>query len=55
MSRNQEQAEDDVNPTYGEYEDPDPVVEVEDSNPYYSDVYVEGTSRATDNNSMYSA
>ena len=35
----------DVNPTYGDYEDyAEPVVEVEDSNMYYSEVYVEGTS-----------
>ena len=54
-SRNQEETDDDVNPTYGDYEVPDPVVEVEDSNDYYSEVYVEGTSRVRDNNSMYTA
>merc|ERR1712129_465501 len=53
--RNHEMAESpDVNPTYGDYEDyAEPVVEVEDSNMYYSEVYVEGTSRARDNNSLY--
>ena len=43
----------DVNPTYGDYADySEPVVEV-DSNPYYSEVYTEGTSRVKDNNSLY--
>ena len=46
--------EDDDNPTYGDYADySEPVVEVEDSNLYYEDVYVEGTSRVRDNNSNY--
>jgi len=53
---------DDVNPTYGDYYDPDdyydpnPRVEVEDSNAYYcsSDYEAEtGTSRTTDKNPYY--
>ena len=44
----------DENHTYGDYYDPDPVVEVEDINDYYSStVYEADTSRATDNNSLY--
>ena len=31
----EEQTDDDINQTYGTYEVPDPVAEVEDSNPYY--------------------
>ena len=45
----------DENPTYGDYFDPDPMVEVEDSNAYYSSEYEAGTgtSRITDNNPNY--
>ena len=44
----------DENPTYGDYYDPNPVMEVEDSNDYYSStVYEADTSRTTDNNSQY--
>ena len=43
----------DENPTYGDYYDPDPVMEVEDSNDYYSSTYEADTSRTTDNNSQY--
>ena len=43
----------DENHTYGDYYDPDPVVEVEDSNDYYSSTYEAGASRTTDNNSRY--
>ena len=45
----------DENPTYGDYHDPDPTVEVEDRNDYYSSDYEVGTgrSRATDNNPYY--
>ena len=55
-NRNEESHADDsdMNPTYGDYEDYSaPVVEVEDANLYYSEVYVEGTSRVRDNNSTY--
>ena len=43
------------NPTYGDYSDPDPKMEVKDSNAYYSSDYEAGTggSRATDNNPYY--
>ena len=44
---------DDLNPTYGDYVDPDPTVEVEDTNDYYSSDYEAGTSRMTDNNPYY--
>ena len=45
----------DENPTYGIYFDPDPRMEVEDSNVYYSSDYEAGTgtSRTTDNNPYY--
>ena len=44
----------DENHTYGNYDYPDPVMEVEDSNNYYSStVYEADTSRTTDNNSQY--
>ena len=43
----------DENPTYGDYFDPDPRVEVEDSNSYYSSDYETGTGRTTDNNPHY--
>ena len=43
----------DENATYGDYSDPDPRMEVEDSNAYYSSDYEAGTSRTTDNNSFY--
>ena len=44
----------DENPTYGDYYDPNPVIEVEDNNDYYSStVYETYTSRTTDNNSQY--
>ena len=47
--------DEDENPTYGDYFDPDPIVEVEDSNAYYSSDYEAGTgaSRITDNNPDY--
>ena len=45
----------DENPTYGDYFDPDPIVEVEDCNVYYSSDYeaATGTSRTMDNNPYY--
>ena len=43
----------DLNPTYGDYVDPDPRVEVVDNNENYSPEYVIGTSRITDNNPYY--
>ena len=43
----------DENATYGDYFDPDPRMEVEDSNAYYSSDYEAGTSRTTDNNPYY--
>ena len=49
----------DENPTYGDYYDPDPVMEVEDNNVYYSNssdystTYEARLSRTTDNNSLY--
>ena len=43
----------DLNPTYGDYVDPDPRVEVVDNNENYSAEYVIGTSRITDNNPYY--
>ena len=43
----------DLNPTYGDYVDPDPRVEVVDNNENYSAEYVIGTSRMTDNNPYY--
>ena len=45
----------DDNPTYGDYFDPNPRVEVEDTNAYYSSDYEAGTgtSRTTDNNPYY--
>ena len=47
--------DEDENPTYGDYFDPDPIVEVEDSNAYYSSDYEAGTgtSRITDINPDY--
>jgi len=47
--------DEDENPTYGDYFDPDPIVEVEDSNAYYSSEYEagSGTSKITDNNPDY--
>ena len=54
-SRAAEVTNDDENPTYGDYFDPDPRAEVEDTNDYYSSDYEAGTglSRATDNNPYY--
>ena len=43
----------DVNPTYGDYYHPDPVVEVEDVNDYYTGVYQDGSTMTRDNNSQY--
>ena len=45
----------DVNPVYGDYEIPDPIAEVEDTNDYYSSDYEAEsvTSRTTDNNPYY--
>ena len=43
----------DLNPTYGDYIDPDPRVEVVDNNENYSPEYVIGSSRITDNNPYY--
>ena len=44
----------DVNDTYGDYySDPDPVVEMTDSNDYYTGVYEAGTTMTRDNNSQY--
>ena len=43
----------DLNPTYGDYFDPDPRVEFVDNNENYSSEYVTGTSRMTDNNPYY--
>ena len=45
----------DENATYGDYSDPDPRMEVEDTNDYYSSDYEAGTgtSRTTDNNPYY--
>ena len=44
----------DVNPTYGDYGDySEPVMEVEDSNVYYSDTSMHGASGVRDNNSLY--
>ena len=50
-----ETTDDDENPVYGYYFDPDPRMEVEDTNDYYSSDYEAGTgtSRTTDNNSCY--
>ena len=47
--------DEDENPTYGDYFDPDPRAEVEDTNDYYSSDYEAGTglSRATENNPYY--
>ena len=45
--------DEDENPTYGDYYDPNPTVEVEDTNAYYSSDYEAGTSRTTDNNPYY--
>ena len=45
---------DDENPVYGVYFDPDPRMEVEDTNDHYSSDYEPvGTSWTTDNNSFY--
>ena len=43
----------DINDTYGDYSDPDPVVEMVDSNDYYTGVYEAGTTMTRDNNSQY--
>ena len=45
----------DENPTYGDYFDPNPRMEVEDTNAYYSSDFEAdtGTSRTTDNNPYY--
>ena len=43
----------DINDTYGDYSDPDPVVEMVDSNPYYTGVYEADTTMTRDNNSQY--
>ena len=43
----------DLNPTYGDYIDPDPRVEFVDNNENYSSEYVSRTSRMTDNNPHY--
>ena len=47
--------DEDENPTYGDYYDPNPRMEVEDTNAYYSSDYEAGTgmSRTTDNNPYY--
>ena len=43
-----------MNPVYGDYYvDPDPTVEVKDTNAYYSSEYETGTTRTTDNNTYY--
>ena len=43
-----------MNPVYGDYYvDPEPTVEVKDTNAYYSSEYESGTSRTTDNNTYY--
>ena len=54
-SRAAEVTREDENPTYGDYFDPDPRAEVEDTNDYYSSDYEAGTgtSRTTDNNPYY--
>ena len=44
----------DINDTYGDYyTNPDPVVEMTDSNDYYTGVYEDGTTMTRDNNSQY--
>ena len=45
----------DLNPEYGNYEDPDPVVEVVDTNDYYFSDYEVGSGRSAirDNNPYY--
>ena len=43
----------DVNDIYGDYSDPDPVMEMTDSNPYYTGDYEAGTTMTRDNNSQY--
>ena len=49
-----EVTQDDENPVYGVYFNPNPRMEVEDNNDYYSSDYEPvGTSRATDNNPLY--
>ena len=50
-----ETTDDDENPVYGYNFDPDPRMEVEDTNDYYSSDYEAGTgtSRTTDNNPYY--
>ena len=55
ISRGTHARQEDVNPTYGDYSDPDPRMEVEDTNDYYSSDYEAGTgtSRTTDNNPYY--
>ena len=55
MKREADVTDDDENPTYGDYFDPDPRMEVEDTNDYYSSDYEAGTGRSktTDNNPYY--
>ena len=45
----------DLNPEYGNYEDPDPIVEVVDTNDYYFSDYEVGSGRSVirDNNPYY--
>ena len=45
----------DLNPEYGNYEDPDPIVEVVDTNDYYFSDYEVGSGRSAirDNNPYY--
>ena len=43
----------DINDTYGDYSNPDPVVEMVDTNDYYTGVYEAGTTMTRDNNSQY--
>ena len=55
ISRGTHARQEDINPTYGDYFDPDPRMEVEDTNDYYSSDYEAGTgtSKTTDNNPDY--
>ena len=55
IGRGTHERQEDVNPTYGDYIDPDPRMEVEDTNNYYSSDYRAGTgtSKVTDNNPDY--
>ena len=52
-TRSVEQTRVEINQVYGDYVDPDPTVEVEDTNAYYSSDYEAGKSRMTDNNLYY--